>query len=130
MSFKLLFTLLLTLLVSTVEALTLKVSFPQNKPPAQLNFAYAISSGNCSNPNNVKCHFTQSSVSGLQGAHIIQYITVLNAEFKAMTPVVDKFHKPTNFIKMTIPGQKGTCLINIVGKTNISVLLNQNGSCV
>ncbi len=130
MNFKLLFTLILALVVTTAESFTLNVSLPKGIPA--LNFSYAVSTGSCSNPNSVNCHFTQSKVDGIAGAHITQYLTAVNAEFKTMTPVVDKLHT-TNFIEMKIPGQSGVCHIDLLGKkvnSVISVILNKTGICI
>ncbi|RUR04786.1 hypothetical protein [Legionella sp. km772] len=130
MSFKLIISVVLSLMVTTTQAFTVKLSFPQGLP-TQLDFAYAVSTGNCSSPNNIKCNFTHSSVGGIDGSHIAQYLAAVNAEFKTMTPVADKFHKPTNFIQLKVPGQTGVCKpINILGKKTISVLVNKNGSCI
>ena len=128
MNFKLLLTAFFALTVSTVEAFTLKVNFPQGQP-AQLDFAYALSTGNCSTANNVNCHFSKSSVNGIDGAHITEYLDALTKEFKTLTPVADKFNKPTNFIQMKVPGQKGVCTVSLLGKATVSISVNKNGTC-
>jgi len=127
-NYKVLCAFILTFLCSTLYAFELDVTFPQGVPE-KLDFAYGISTGDCSNPNSIKCHFTQSKLGGIDSAHIIQYLQSINALFKTMTPVADKFHKPTNYIEMKVPGKTGMCSIEVLGKAKISVAMNKNGGC-
>jgi hypothetical protein len=116
-------------LFSTAYAFDLNVSFPQGIPD-KLDFAYGISTGDCSSPSSIKCKFTQSQIGGLGSAYIVKYLQSINSFFKTMTPVADKFHKPTNYITMKVTGKTGRCSIDVLGKTRISVMMNKDGVCV
>jgi hypothetical protein len=113
----------------TVHAFTLTVSFLDGIPE-QADFAYAISTGHCSPSSYTQCHFTQSTVGGIDGEYVMQYIKEVNSLFKTMTPVTDNFHNPTNFVEIRIPGQNGICYVDVLGKEKISVRINKNGTCI
>jgi hypothetical protein len=47
-----------------------------------------------------------------------------------MTPMIDMFHNPTNFVEIKIPGQSGLCHIDVLGKSTILVRIHKNGTCI
>ncbi|MDI1351470.1 MAG: hypothetical protein PSV35_01670, partial [bacterium] len=62
--------------------------------------------------------------------YFIKYLNDMNLVFKKMTPIKDDINKSTNFINIQIQGQSNPCHIDLLGKTNIIVQMNANGTCV
>ena len=120
--------LALGMAASTVNAFTLNVSF-LGGVPAQMDFAYAVSTGNCATAPSVNCQYTHSSMSGIAGSKSTEFFALMNSAFKDMGPVADGFNKPTNFVEFKIEGQSGVCHIDLLGRTDISVAIDKNGNC-
>ena len=114
--------------LSNANAFTLNLDFPQGTP-ATIDFAYAVSTGDCSS-STLNCSFSQASYGGIKGSYIHKFMRDMNSTFELMTPVEDRIHTPTNFTIIKVKGLSGVCRINLLGKKIINVKVNKDGSCV
>lgn len=118
---------LLGAMVSSANAFNVQLDFPQGKPAA-IDFSYAVSSGVCTTPAG--CRFDKGSFTDIKDFDINGFMVITNSWFEPVTPAADSLNTPTNFVEVKVKGQSGVCHVGLLGKQNIKLAINADGSCV
>lgn len=118
---------LLGAFVSNANAFTLELDFPQGKPAA-MDFAYAVSSGDCT--TTAGCYFDKASFADIKDFDIKGFLDIVNSWFKPLTAVQDNVNSPTNYVAIKLKGQSAVCRANLLGKQNIKLAINADGTCI
>jgi hypothetical protein len=125
---KRLFGFLLGVLSLSTHALTLDIRFTHSEPP-DIDFTYAISSGDCINQSAAACHYEHGAMTEIPGSSVFELIKWFNSQFNVTTPTADKSRQSTNYVEIKIHDQQGLCHIDVLGKTNIIVYIQPDGTC-
>ena len=71
--------------LSNANAFTLNLEFPQGTPAA-IDFAYAVSTGDCSS-TSPNCTHVSASYNGIKGTYIHKFMPDMNSTFQPLIPV-------------------------------------------